>query len=738
MRDDEKNGSLLIEGVVESIIYANSENGYTVCSLTSDDGTETVAVGIMPYLAEGEYIRAFGDFVVHPSYGKQFRVDNYEKTLPSDENSILKYLQSGAIKGIGKVTAQRIVERFGQDTLDVIENHCDWLADIKGISAPKAREISENYKAQFGFRSVMMFCADFFGAAASVRIYKKWGGAAIDMIRRNPYILCDEIHGIGFEKADAAALKLGLDKHSRERIGAAAKYVMHHNFYQNGHVYLPREKLIPVVMQLLRCGQEEVEDALAALEKSGDIVDVRQDGRRCIYSEKAYKAERYIAKKLDILQQNSIVLSRDDVGLIIAEEEKAAGLTYEKLQLRAIDSAVNTSVLILTGGPGTGKTTVVKTAISVFERMGYEVALAAPTGRAAKRMSEATGLEAKTIHRLLEVGYSDNDEPVFGRGEQNPLDEDVVIIDEASMIDLYLMEALLRALRSTARIILIGDCNQLPPVGAGYVLRDMIQSERFDTVELKHIFRQEQSSRIVTNAHAINRGEHIDLSAKDGDFFFLPRDNDVLTASTVAELCKTRLPRKYGKTVFDGIQVITPSRKGDCGTIMLNTRLQRELNPPAPDKPEKKHAEYVFRVGDKVMQTRNNYEIKYIKEGIEGVGIFNGDMGVITAIDLVGEKMTIDFDDRVADYDFSMLDDIELAYAITVHKSQGSEYPVVVIPMYNYSQKLLTRNLLYTAVTRAQNIAVLVGDADVVYKATDNNLQVKRYSGLGYLLGLYD
>ena len=738
MRDDENAGALLIEGVVESIIYANSENGYTVCSLSSDDGEEIIAVGMMPYLAEGEYIRAFGDFVVHPNYGKQFRVDNYEKSLPADESSILKYLQSGAVKGIGKVTAKRIVDRFGKDTLEVLEKHSEWLSDVKGISVSKAKEISESYRAQFGFRNVMMFCSEFFGAASSVRIYKRWGGAAIDVIKRNPYILCDEIHGIGFEKADSAALKLGLDRHSQERIGAAAKYVMQHNFTQNGHVYLPREKLVPVVMQLIGCGQNEVESVLDALIASGDIVEAKQEGRRCIYSARAYKAERYIAKKLDILQQNSIVLSRDDVSLIIAEEEKMAGLTYEKLQLRAIDSAVNTSVLILTGGPGTGKTTVVKTAISVFERMGYEVALAAPTGRAAKRMSEATGLEAKTIHRLLEVGYSDNDEPVFARGERNPLDEDVIIIDEASMIDLYLMEALLRAMRNTSRIILIGDCNQLPPVGAGYVLRDMIKSERFDTVELKHVFRQEQSSMIVTNAHAINRGEHIDLTVNDGDFFFLPRENDAATAATVAELCRVRLPRKYGKTVFDGIQVITPSRKGECGTIMLNTRLQSEINPPAPDKPEKKHAEYVFRVGDKVMQTRNNYEITYVKDGIEGVGIFNGDMGVIRSIDLPGEKLVIDFDDRVAEYDFSMLDDIELAYAITVHKSQGSEYPIVIIPMYNYSQKLLTRNLLYTAVTRAQNMAILVGNGDVVYQATDNNLQVKRYSGLLYLFSSYD
>ena len=738
MPDEEKSGSLLIEGIVESIIYTNSDNGYTVCSLTSDDGEETVAVGIMPYLAEGEFIRAFGDFVLHPNYGKQFRVDKYEKSLPSDEGSILKYLESGAVKGIGKVTAKRIVEKFGHDALDVIEKHSEWLSDIKGISPAKAKEISESYTAQFGFRSVMMFCSDFFGASASVRIYKRWGGAAVDVIKRNPYVLCDEIQGIGFEKADSAALKLGLDRHSRERIGAAAKYVMQHNFNQNGHVYLPREKLVPVVMQLLGCEQSEVDAALDALISSGDIVEVRQNGRACVYTARAYNAERYIAKKLDLLQQNSIVLSRDDVGLIIAEEEKMEGITYEKLQLRAIDSAVNTSVLILTGGPGTGKTTVVKTAISVFERLGYEVGLAAPTGRAAKRMSEATGMEAKTIHRLLEVGYSDNDVPIFGRDEKNPLDEDVVIIDEASMIDLYLMEALLRAMRSTARIILIGDCNQLPPVGAGYVLRDMIESERFDTVELKHIFRQEQSSMIVTNAHAVNRGEHIDLTVKDSDFFYLARDNDAATAATVAELCRTRLPKKYGKTVFDGIQVITPSRKGECGTIMLNTRLQKELNPPSPDKPEKKHAEYVFRVGDKVMQTRNNYEITYQKDGIEGVGIFNGDMGVIRSIDLVGEKMVIDFEDRVAAYDFSMLDDIELAYAITVHKSQGSEYPIVVIPLYNYSQKLLTRNLFYTAITRAQNMVVLVGDGDVVYKATDNNLQVKRYSGLSYLLSIYD
>ncbi len=738
MEQKDEQELLSIEGMIEKIIYQNEENGYTVCELLAPSDEYFVLVGSMPYLCEGESISALGNWVMHPSFGRQFKVEFYEKQLPATANMILKYLSSGAIRGIGPSTAKKIVAQYGDDTLEVLENHPEWLADIPSISARKARDIGEIFRTQFGMRNVMMFCSAYLSPSASVKVYQKWGTGAIDMIRENPYILCGNIHGIGFEKADMIAKDLGIRENSEERIAAGLAFVLSYNLNQNGHVYLPQEKLIPAALKLLGCTEEEAEDELARQVMLKKLRMAKINGRSCIYLPEAFEAEKYICAKMDALEMTDHLSDVDNLNFLIEKAELENGIRYESLQKKAIMEAVKNSVFVLTGGPGTGKTTVVRAIIRIFRSMGLEIALATPTGRAAKRLSEVSGMEAKTIHRMLEMDGKSEEGIRYHRDENNLLDEDVIIIDEASMIDLYLMEALLRAMRPGTRLVMIGDANQLPPVGPGYVFRDIILSDRFSSVELTHIFRQAQESLIVTNAHMVNRGEHIDLSKKDSDFFFLPCEIDEKTASVIAGLCKVRLPRAYGATVYDGIQVITPSRKGQNGTEMLNIALQEAINPPKAGVKEKKLREIIFREGDKVMQTRNNYDIAWMKSGIEGFGIFNGDIGIIREINLTEQTLLIDFDGRVASYDFMMTEELELAYAITVHKSQGSEYPIVVIPLYRFTPKLLTRNLFYTAITRAQQMVILVGDGSVVDMMTDNNRQTKRYTGLEYWMTQYD
>ena len=501
-----ENELVSIEGTVEKIIYHNDNNGYVVCELLAFSDELYTVCGEMPYLAAGETIKAMGDFITHPQFGRQFKVEYYEKQLPTNATSILKYLSSGTIKGIGPVTARHIVDKYGEDTFDVLENHPEWLSDVNGISARKAKEIGEIFKAQFGMRNVMAFCRTYFGPATSVRIYKKWGCGAIDVITRNPYILCDEINGVTFEKADAIAKSLGFGSGSEERIGAGLKFVLSHNLYQNGHVFLPEDKLTETATKLLGCTREKAEDVLSYLIAKRELVLVREPGLKCIYLPDVYDAEAYIAKKLDIMENVNHSLDSENLLELVRKTELENDIKYEELQRRAIKEAVANSVFVLTGGPGTGKTTVVRAIIRIFSSMGMDIALAAPTGRAAKRLSEASSMEAKTIHRLLEMQFSPDESSIFIRDENNQLDEDVVIIDESSMIDVFLMSALLKALKPSARLILIGDADQLPPVGPGYVFRDIIESERFSTVVLTHIFRQAQESLIVTNAHAVNNG----------------------------------------------------------------------------------------------------------------------------------------------------------------------------------------------------------------------------------------
>lgn len=734
----DKEGLLSIEGSVEKIIYQNEENGYTVCEIFTPSDEIFTLVGNMPYLSEGETVSALGSWVNHATFGKQFKVEFYEKQLPATETAILKYLASGAVRGIGKVTARRIVSQFGADSFEVIEHNPQWLSEIPGISPKKAEQISASFAAQFGMRNVMMFCREYFGPTTAVRIYKKWGNGAVERIKQNPYILCGEIYGVGFEKADAIAKDLGMKKNAPERIAMGLKYVLMHNAASNGHSFLPLDKLCAVAKRLLSCEMNEIEDEAAALETRGEIVCVRHEGMKCAYLRDYYEAEKYTAEKLCALDRAGKNLGEDNVLSLISMVERESNMEYAVLQKRAICQAASNGVFILTGGPGTGKTTVVRAIIRVFDAMGLRIALAAPTGRAAKRMSQSAGEEAKTVHRLLEMEYGAEDKLRFRKNEKDQLEDDVIIIDEASMLDLMLTDALLKAIKPGARLILIGDVNQLPPVGAGHVFDDIIKSDRFATVELTHIFRQAQESLIVTNAHAVNHGEYMNLESKSGDFFFLPRQEDAQTAATIAELCKKRLPKSYGLTVFDGIQVITPSRKGDAGTEMLNSALQSLINPPARGKAEKKVRDFTLREGDKVMQIKNNYDIEWNKNGTQGFGIFNGDIGVIKKIDLSEELITVDFEDKICEYDYTMLDELELAYAITVHKSQGSEYPIVIMPLYRYTPKLLTRNLLYTAMTRAQSIVILVGNGEVAKAMVDNNRQTKRYTGLRYALEKYD
>ncbi len=735
MEDVKKTDGLeKLTGSVESVIYANEENGYTILDFGTEENELITLVGTIPYVSEGDELTVFGKWVHNPKYGRQFLVEQFEKRLPSDSAAILRYLSSGAVKGIGPKKAQKLVDLFGEDTFDVIENHPDWMTQIPGISHRMAEEISEEFSRQAGIRSAMMFFRDFFGAALTVRIYKAWGNAAVDRAKQNPYRLCEEIEGIGFEKADAMAEKIGFDRMGEERIKSGVLYVLTYNAALNGHTCLPRERLIEASATLLGVQPTQVEAAIAVLLKEQRLrrVHVRTEKgeRDYLFDRASYECERTIADKLVILDRACIKIENRDIEHFITREERAGGIAYARLQKEAIASALENGIMILTGGPGTGKTTVVRALMRIFASMDLRVALAAPTGRAAKRLSEATSAEAKTVHRLLEMNYADGSKAQFARNERDLLDEEVIIVDESSMMDSALMAALLKAIKPGARLILIGDADQLPSVGAGNVLRDLIASGRFATVALNEVFRQAQNSLIVTNAHAIDRGEMPRLDVKNNDFFFLPRQGDREIALTVADLCHTRLPRTYGAQIVGNIQVISPSRKGEAGTENLNRLLQQTLNPPRPGKREHHVRDLTLREGDRVMQIRNNYDLMWERGEENGCGVFNGDIGIIESISQKDHSVEVVFDDRHVTYDFTALDELELAYAVTVHKSQGSEYPVVILPLYSAPPMLLTRNLLYTAVTRAQKMVILVGREDIAAQMVNNNRQSMRYTGL--------
>jgi len=720
-----------VAGIIESIVYQNEENGYTVCTIEGTDGELITAVGILPYVSEGDKITAQGNWTNHNVYGRQFRIEAFEKTLPVEEGDILRYLASGAVKGIGPKTAQKIVEMFGRDSLEVIENHPDWLADIPGITQKKAHAICDNYKQISGARSVLMFCKDFFTPQTAMKIYKKWGGGAVERIRSNPYQLCGEFSGISFRRADQIAAQLGMEEDSADRIRQGLSYVLSNESAKMGHTCLPEELLIRCTVDLLFAGNPaktaQVTDCLALAIEENSLIAVTKNGGRLIYLPAYFRAEAYVAKKLKRLAASSARMNVTDIELIIQKSEAESGIRYASMQRQAIADALSNGVMILTGGPGTGKTTIIKGLISIFRSLDYDICLAAPTGRAAKRMSEATSHEAKTIHRLLEMDVTDDTDSRFLRNDQDPLDEDVIIIDEASMIDILLMEALLKAVKNGARLILIGDGDQLPSVGAGNVLSDICESGMFQVDRLTEVFRQSESSLIITNAHLINEGKMPELKRTDADFFYLKREGEEAIRDTVIDLVRNRLPRSYGADIVNRIQVITPSRKGISGTEVLNIGLQEALNPADRRKKERRSRDLIFREGDRVMQTKNDYSVEWdTPSGKAGMGIYNGDIGTILSIDADSETMEIRFDDRRCVYDFGMLDELDHAYAVTVHKSQGSEYPVVILPLFRCAPMLLTRNLLYTAVTRASKMVILVGSYGVLEQMISNNTHSER------------
>ncbi|MBQ7321805.1 MAG: ATP-dependent RecD-like DNA helicase [Clostridia bacterium] len=733
----EEDGLIRISGSIEGVIYSNEENGYAICDMGTDDGDEIITiVGTLPMIAEGDCVAVWGRWVHNPKYGDQFKVEQYERQFAADVNSIRRYLASGAVRGIGIKTADRIIAEFGEDTLDVLENHPEWLATIKGISAKRAEEIGEDFRAKAGIRNAMLFFREFFGVAMTVRIYKHFGSRAVEIAKQNPYRLCEEVDGIGFEKADAMAQKLGYAQDGQERLQSGIRYLLSYNAGQSGHVCLPYDKLVAGGAQMLGAPEELIRRAVDGLQAVGKCKSVLRGGVTYVYDRVAYEAERYISSKMKLLDRVCAATQTEDIESFILKEEAANGVQYAPGQRRAIADALLHGVFVLTGGPGTGKTTVVRALINIFESMDFSVALAAPTGRAAKRLSESTSREAKTIHRLLEMSRGEGEALTFMRDENNLLEEHIVIVDEASMIDSALMCALLKAVKPGAKLIIIGDADQLPSVGAGNVLRDIIDSGVFATVRLTEIFRQARESLIVTNAHAINDGTMPRLDCKDGNFFFLPRQSDHDIALTVADLYRNRLPRSYGADIVAGIQVITPSRKGEAGTEHLNLLLQQALNPKSRERREYLFRNTVFREGDRVMQIRNNYDLEWTRntDGSTGTGIFNGDIGVIDRINPAENCMEIDFDDRHAVYDLKMLEELEHAYAITVHKSQGSEYPVVILPAFSAPQMLMTRNLLYTAVTRARRMVIVVGRAEMIGEMVRNNRQSMRYTGLAAAL----
>ena len=719
-----------VSGVVENVVYKNESNDYTVFEIVDGDNRLVTAVGVIPMVNEGETVVLEGQWTYHKEFGKQFSFVAYEKSLPKEIDGIIQYLSGKTIKGVGPITAVKIANRFGMDTFDVIENHPEWLTDISGITRKKAIAISESFRAQNELRGVMMFFKDFMGTGEITKVYKQLGASSVGVVRENPYILCNGDYGVSFEKADSIAASFGFAPDCSVRVISGIRYILGYNASVNGHTCLPREKLISAVAGLLSIDQSDVESKIDGFIKDGELYTYACDGIEYMMTPEVNYSEEYVAKKLKSLSREVIQLSSMDISSLIQKVETRMGVRYADRQREAIFRCMNGGVTIITGGPGTGKTTIVKGIISIFNDLDLKTALAAPTGRAAKRMSEATGEEAKTIHRLLEMERGGDDELKFNRNARNPLDEKVIIVDEASMIDLSLMSALVHALKRGSRLILIGDADQLPSVGAGNVLDDLILSGMIDTVRLTEIFRQSKESLIVTNAHRINSGDTPILNVTDNDFFFVRREQERDISDTVASLITERLPRTYGDAIRDRIQVISPSKKGAGGVELLNNALQARVNPAAAFKKEKSSHGVVFREGDRVMQTVNNYDVEWEKNGLSGFGIFNGDIGVIESIDYKQETINIWFDDRFVRYDFENLDQLELSYAITVHKSQGSEYPVVIIPMYSCAPMLMTRNLLYTAVTRAKQMVILVGRSDIPERMAMNNREILRYTTL--------
>lgn len=728
--------NLTISGKVYDIIYQNQENGYTVCEIDSaSDGLVTLT-GYMPYISEGEDISATGVFANHPEYGEQFRVSYYETILPTDESSILDYLSSGIIYGIRAKTAEKIVNKFGADSLNILLTDPMRLSEIKGISAQKAEKIGQSYLELQSVQSILMFCQQYgISTNLAFKVHKTLGSGAISQIQENPYVLSDRVEGISFKTADNIATIRGIPKNSPMRIKAGIKYIIDTLCYSQGHTYLPKEMLISNSEITLGVTREEVENGITSLELEHQLYSDVVNKEEVYYLDTFYQAEQYVARRIASLSSYppTVSLSEKEILPIIDNAEKSSGILLDDRQKEAVLASFTSGCVVITGGPGTGKTTTINTIIKALSEMQLSIALTAPTGRAAKRMSQVTGLEAKTIHRLLCVKPADDsDVQHFLYNESNPLPFDVIIMDEVSMVDIQLMNAFLRAVKRGARVIFSGDADQLPSVGPGNVLRDIIDSGIVPVIHLSTIFRQAQESLIVMNAHKINCGEMPDLATHDKDFFFLSRPSSESVCQTVIDLYKTRLPASYSVNPMTSIQVLSPSKKGVAGTINLNRELQLALNPPSILKQEYAYGNTLFRVGDKVMQIKNDYDIIWTKPtGETGSGIFNGDMGIIESISVKDRVMTVIFDDeRECEYTFSDLDKLDLAYAVTVHKSQGSEFPIIIMPVCHFAPMLMCRNLLYTAVTRAKTIVVLVGSQQATQTMVENNDEKKRFTGL--------
>lgn len=722
-----------ISGVVSGVTFHNPTSGFTVFDLENGDEGLVTVVGVFPDVAVGENVSLSGHWDFHASFGRQFRADSLTRHMPETAADMLRYLSSGAVSGIGAATAKRIVERFGEKSFEVLENQPELLVSIKGISADRAKRLSAAFKKQVASRQVIIYLERYgLTATECMNAYKALGAEAASRISENPYVLCTEGVGMSFERAEAISQNLPTPPADVYRIKAGIIHVVRHNLH-NGHTCLPRNKLIKTSSEMLNCSEGDIDIAIDSLTSEKQLCVELINKREFIFLPQIWLAEKKIAQRISVMLRfppaGHETLERD-IKLI----EANSGISYEGKQRQAIETAVKQGLLILTGGPGTGKTTTVNGILELFKKDGLEVALTAPTGRAAKRMSDITGRPAKTIHRLLEVEWGDGDKAEFSRDMQNPLDVDAVIVDELSMVDVTVFSALLDALPLGCRLIMVGDSDQLPPVGAGNVLADLIASGLLPVVALTEVFRQAMESLIVMNAHRIVGGEMPVLDRTDSDCFFMNRPNPTACAATVVELCTKRLPAAYGYDPFNDIQVLCPSRKGELGTMNLNRGLQAVLNPPDRTKDEFNRAGTVFRTGDKVMQIKNNYDIVWSRGGDEGTGVFNGDIGLLTEINTKGSYMKIQFDDRLATYPFENTAELELAYACTVHKSQGSEFEAVVLPLCHTVPQLSYRNLLYTAVTRAKSKLVIVGTQGQVKDMVDNDKKTRRYSALTHFL----
>ena len=727
-----------VQGFVEKIKYRNEDNGYTVLSLAASDD-EYILVGTFPYINEGEMIEASGTMTEHPIYGEQLQVESYEIKTPEDADSMERYLASGAIKGVGAALAARIVRRFKADTFRIMEEEPERLSEVKGISEKMAMAIAEQMEEKKGMRQATMFLQKYgISVNLAVKIYQEYGPRMYGIIEENPYRLADDIPGVGFKMADEIARRVGIFTDSDYRIKSGVLYTLL-QAVGNGHTYLPEEELLASATELLRVEPDLIERQLMDLQIEKKLVVKVQGEKRIVYASQYYYLELNSAKMLYDLS----IQGHFDQGEILKKLDRIQQeehIQLDEMQVKAVVEAVGNGLLVITGGPGTGKTTIINTIIRYFEEAGMEILLAAPTGRAAKRMTEATGMEARTIHRLLEITGAPDDKNSSGthfeRNEENPLEADVIIIDEMSMVDIYLLHSLLKAVNVGTRLILVGDVNQLPSVGPGNVLRDIIDSGCFNVVKLTRIFRQASQSDIVVNAHRINAGERIDLAKRSRDFLFIRRDHPDAIISAMLTLVQKKLPGYVNAHPFD-IQIMTPMRKGALGVDRLNGILQEYLNPADGKKAEKESGGVTYREGDKVMQTKNNYQIAWEtrnRYGIpveSGLGVFNGDLGVIREINHFAETLTVEFDEgRMVEYSFKQLEELELAYAITIHKSQGSEYPAVVIPVHSGPRMLMTRNLIYTAVTRARFCVCLVGVPEAFQAMVDNEQEQRRYSGL--------